>query len=102
MSIFNCSMLAEAALAIQSFFDTVIGHKEDVSLMQKTGGKDFITPIALQDKVRNLQQLIQQNKSMFILVTYSTVLIAVYRSESFGNSPYFSGSSIALFNEVDK
>jgi exodeoxyribonuclease VII large subunit len=44
---FNKPSLAEHALSLKSFFITAIGHKEDVSLLQKVADKAFITPTAL-------------------------------------------------------
>jgi exonuclease VII large subunit len=47
MEVFNKPSLAEHALSLKSFFITAIGHKEDISLLQKVADKAFITPTAL-------------------------------------------------------
>jgi exodeoxyribonuclease VII large subunit len=47
MNVFNKPSLAEAALELDSYFVTAIGHKEDFSLLQKVADKHFITPTAL-------------------------------------------------------
>jgi exodeoxyribonuclease VII large subunit len=47
MEVFNRTSIAEVALSLKSFFITAIGHKEDVSLLQKVADKAFITPNAL-------------------------------------------------------
>jgi len=47
MEVFNKPSLAEYVLLLKSFFITAIGHKEDISLLQKVADKAFITPTAL-------------------------------------------------------
>ena len=47
MEVFNKPSLAEHALSLKSFFITAIGHKEDISLLQKVADKAFIAPTAL-------------------------------------------------------
>jgi exodeoxyribonuclease VII large subunit len=47
MEVFNRYLLAEQALSVNCFFITAIGHKEDISLLQKVADKAFITPTAL-------------------------------------------------------
>jgi len=47
MEVFNKPSLAECALSLKSYFITAIGHKEDISLLQKVADKAFITPTAL-------------------------------------------------------
>ena len=44
MEVFNKPSLAEHALSLKSYFITAIGHKEDISLLQKVADKAFITP----------------------------------------------------------
>lgn len=44
---FNRVRIAEAALSVSAVFVTAIGHKEDVTLLQKVADKAFITPTAL-------------------------------------------------------
>lgn len=70
MSIFNRPTVAEAALALQTFFATAIGHKEDVSLLQKIADKHFITPTALgqyfQDLYTHTMEELQHSKAKLI------------------------------------
>jgi len=47
MEVFNSPDLAACCLELEPFFVTAIGHKEDVSLVQKVADKAFITPTAL-------------------------------------------------------
>ncbi|QEC69335.1 hypothetical protein FRZ67_19220 [Panacibacter ginsenosidivorans] len=70
MSIFNRPVLAEAALELQSYFVTAIGHKEDVSLLQKIADKHFITPTALgqyfQELYTHTMEELQHSKARLI------------------------------------
>jgi exodeoxyribonuclease VII large subunit len=70
MSIFNRPILAEVALGLQSFFVTAIGHKEDVSLLQKIADKHFITPTALgqyfQELYTHTMEELQHSKAKLI------------------------------------
>ena len=47
MDVFNSPDLAACCLELEPLFVTAIGHKEDVSLVQKVADKAFITPTAL-------------------------------------------------------
>ena len=47
MEVFNSPDLAARCLELEPLFVTAIGHKEDVSLVQKVADKAFITPTAL-------------------------------------------------------
>jgi hypothetical protein len=47
MEVFNSPDLAACCLGLEPLFVTAIGHKEDVSLVQKVADKAFITPTAL-------------------------------------------------------
>ena len=47
MEVFNSPDLAACCLELEPLFVTAIGHKEDVSLVQKVADKAFITPTAL-------------------------------------------------------
>lgn len=44
MDLFNKVSLAEKAIGLKSLFLTAIGHKDDVTLLQKLADKSFITP----------------------------------------------------------
>lgn len=44
MEVFNKSSIAEKAIGLNSLFVTAIGHKDDVTLLQKVADKSFITP----------------------------------------------------------
>lgn len=44
LEIFNQTGLAEKAIGLRALFVTAIGHKEDVTLLQKVADKSFITP----------------------------------------------------------
>jgi len=44
LEIFNKLSTAEQAIALKAFFVTAIGHKDDVTLLQKVADKAFITP----------------------------------------------------------
>ena len=46
MEVFNSPDLAACCLELEPLFVTAIGHKEDVSLVQKVADKAFITPTA--------------------------------------------------------
>lgn len=47
MEVFNSPDLAACCLELEPLFVTAIGHKEDVTLVQKVADKAFITPTAL-------------------------------------------------------
>jgi len=47
LDIFNRFVLAEKAVSLNSLFITAIGHKDDVTLLQKIADKSFITPSEL-------------------------------------------------------
>jgi exodeoxyribonuclease VII large subunit len=47
LDIFNRFVLAEKAVSLNSLFVTAIGHKDDVTLLQKVADKSFITPSEL-------------------------------------------------------
>jgi len=44
LDIFNRFSLAQKAVTLKSLFITAIGHKDDVTLLQKVADKSFITP----------------------------------------------------------
>jgi len=47
LEIFNRYSIAEKAVSLDSLFITAIGHKDDVTLLQKVADKSFITPSEL-------------------------------------------------------
>ncbi|MDT3401011.1 exodeoxyribonuclease VII large subunit [Mucilaginibacter terrae] len=47
LDIFNRFKIAEKAVTLRSLFITAIGHKDDVTLLQKVADKSFITPSEL-------------------------------------------------------
>ena len=70
MGIFNRTTLAEAALELRGYFVTAIGHKEDVSLLQKIADKHFITPTGLgqysQELYTHTVEELQNSKAKLI------------------------------------
>ncbi|TSD67636.1 hypothetical protein FFF34_009690 [Inquilinus sp. KBS0705] len=47
LDIFNRFSIAEKAVRLESLFITAIGHKDDITLLQKVADKSFITPSEL-------------------------------------------------------
>jgi exodeoxyribonuclease VII large subunit len=47
LDIFNKFSLAEKAISLKPLFVTAIGHKDDITLLQKVADKSFITPSEL-------------------------------------------------------
>jgi exodeoxyribonuclease VII large subunit len=70
MNVFNKPSLAEAALELNSYFVTAIGHKEDVSLLQKVADRHLITPTAfgqyLQDIYTQTIEELQNSKAKLV------------------------------------
>lgn len=56
LDIFNRSSLAEAALELEPYFITAIGHEQDTPLLQKIADKAFITPTAFGQYLYDLYQ----------------------------------------------
>jgi exodeoxyribonuclease VII large subunit len=54
LEIFSTLELSEKALSLEAYFITAIGHREDVSLLDKVADKSFITPTALGNHLRQL------------------------------------------------
>lgn len=54
LEIFNTLELSESALLLEPYFITAIGHREDVSLLDRMADKSFITPTALGNHLRQL------------------------------------------------
>jgi exodeoxyribonuclease VII large subunit len=70
LDIFNKPSIASAALGLAPYFVTAIGHKEDVTLLQKVADKAFITPTALgqylNDLYNNTQAELQNSKAKMV------------------------------------
>lgn len=54
LEIFNTLELSERALSLEPYFITAIGHREDVSLLDRMADKSFITPTALGNHLRQI------------------------------------------------
>jgi exodeoxyribonuclease VII large subunit len=54
LEIFNRPELSEKALLLEPCFITAIGHREDVSLLDKVADRSFITPTALGNHLRQI------------------------------------------------
>lgn len=70
LDIFNKFSLAEKAISLESLFITAIGHKDDVTLLQKVADKSFITPSEfgqfLNDTYNHTVEELQNSKAKLI------------------------------------
>jgi exodeoxyribonuclease VII large subunit len=70
MDILNKFSIAEKAISLQSLFVTAIGHKDDVTLLQKVADKSFITPSEfgqfLNDTYNHTLEELQNSKAKLI------------------------------------
>jgi len=70
LDIFNKFSLAEKALSLESILVTAIGHKDDVTLLQKVADKSFITPSEfgqfLNDTFNHTVEELQNSKAKLI------------------------------------
>jgi hypothetical protein len=70
LDIFNKSNLAEKAIGLESLLITAIGHKDDVTLLQKVADKSFITPSELgqflNDTYNHTVEELQNSKAKLI------------------------------------
>jgi exonuclease VII large subunit len=70
MEVFDKPSLASIALTLNSFFITAIGHKQDISLLQKVADKAFITPTAfgqyLNDIYNDTLEELQNSKAQLV------------------------------------
>jgi exodeoxyribonuclease VII large subunit len=84
LDIFNKYSIAEKAVGLNSLFITAIGHKEDVTLLQKVADKSFITPSELgqffNDTYNHTIEELQNSKAKLI-ETVKPQLQAGYQKE---------------------
>jgi exodeoxyribonuclease VII large subunit len=70
LDIFNRFKIAEKAVTLRSLFITAIGHKDDVTLLQKVADKSFITPSELgqffNDVFNHTVEELQNSKARLI------------------------------------
>lgn len=70
LNIFNKLLLAEKSLTLNALFVTAIGHKDDVTLLQKVADKAFITPSEfgqfLNDTFNHTIEELQNSKARLI------------------------------------
>jgi exodeoxyribonuclease VII large subunit len=70
LDIFNKFPIAEKAIQLNSLFVTAIGHKDDVTLLQKVADKSFITPSEfgqfLNDTYNHTLEELQNSKAKLI------------------------------------
>lgn len=70
LDIFNKVSLAEKVISLESLFVTAIGHKDDVTLLQKVADKSFITPSELgqflNDTYNHTVEELQNSKAKLI------------------------------------
>jgi exodeoxyribonuclease VII large subunit len=70
LDIFNKFSLAEKAIGLEFLFITAIGHKDDVTLLQKVADKSFITPSELgqflNDTYNHTVEELQNSKARLI------------------------------------
>jgi exodeoxyribonuclease VII large subunit len=84
LDIFNKFSLAEKAIATDALFVTAIGHKDDVTLLQKVADKSFITPSELgqflNDTYNHTVEELQSSKAKLI-ESVKAQLTAGYQKE---------------------
>jgi exodeoxyribonuclease VII large subunit len=84
MDIFNKFAIAEKAISLSSLFVTAIGHKDDVTLLQKVADKSFITPSEfgqfLNDTYNHTVEELQNSKARLI-ESVKAQLTAGYQKE---------------------
>lgn len=84
MEVFNSPEVAAYCLELEPLFVTAIGHKEDVSLVQKVADKAFITPTAFGQYLRRIYnetvEELQHSKARLVEVI-TTQLGAQYQKQ---------------------
>jgi exodeoxyribonuclease VII large subunit len=84
LDIFNKFSLAEKAIVTDALFVTAIGHKDDVTLLQKVADKSFITPSELgqflNDTYNHTVEELQNSKAKLI-ESVKAQLTAGYQKE---------------------
>lgn len=70
LEIFNKFTISEKAISLQSLFITAIGHKDDITLLQRVADKSFITPSELgqflNDTYNNTIEELENSKAKLI------------------------------------
>ena len=70
MEVFNKPSLAEKAIGLKALFLTAIGHKDDITLLQKIADKAFITPSEfgqfLNDTYNHTIEELQHSKAKLV------------------------------------
>jgi exodeoxyribonuclease VII large subunit len=87
MEVFNSPDLAAFCLELEPLFVTAIGHKEDVSLVQKVADKAFITPTAFGQYLNRLynETVAELQNSKARLVEAITVQLAAQYNKQVSN-----------------
>jgi exodeoxyribonuclease VII large subunit len=108
LDIFNQFSLAEKAIGLESLFITAIGHKDDVTLLQKVADKSFITPSELgqflNDTYNHTVEELQNSKARLI-ESVKTLLSAGYQkeidnlNEKLKNKEAVQGERLGILNE---
>jgi exonuclease VII large subunit len=84
LDIFNKPMLADKCISLKALFITAIGHKDDVTLLQKIADKAFITPSEfgqfLNDTYNQTNEELQHSKARLI-ESISSQLKANYQKQ---------------------
>jgi len=84
LDIFNKPAIAEAALTLKSLLVTAIGHKDDVTLLQKIADKAFITPSEfgqfLNDTYNHTVEEVQHSRAQLV-ESVTKQLTAGYQKE---------------------
>jgi exodeoxyribonuclease VII large subunit len=84
LDIFNKFSLAEKVINLESLFITAIGHKDDVTLLQKVADKSFITPSEfgqfLNDTYNHTVEELQNSRAKLI-ESVKTQLTANYQKQ---------------------
>lgn len=84
VDVFNSCALAESCLSLTPHFLTAIGHKEDVTLVQRIADRAFITPTALGDFLATLHDEVMeavQNSKAALIETVTKQLGAQYEGQ---------------------
>lgn len=84
LDIFNRYTIAEKAVGLRSLFITAIGHKDDITLLQKVADKSFITPSELgqflNDTFNHTVEELENSKAKLI-ESVKSQLTANYQKE---------------------
>lgn len=84
LDVFNKMGIAEIAIQLRALFVTAIGHKEDVTLLQKVADKAFITPSEfgqfLNDTYNHTTEELENSRAQLV-ASVKTQLTANYQKE---------------------